>query len=82
MRFFDKTPVGRLITELTSDVEALGDVFFLPERLALLVTFFLWLSLQLRCFLAMELAVMLILMLVPVTALIVYFQQQYRQTKL
>ena len=26
-RFFDKTPVGRLITRLTSDVEALGDVF-------------------------------------------------------
>lgn len=27
VRFFDKTPVGRLITRLTSDVEALGDVF-------------------------------------------------------
>lgn len=25
--FFDRTPVGRLITRLTSDVEALGDVF-------------------------------------------------------
>ncbi|MEL6937526.1 MAG: ABC transporter transmembrane domain-containing protein, partial [Cyanobacteria bacterium J06607_17] len=27
MRFFDRTPVGRLITRLTSDVNALGDVF-------------------------------------------------------
>jgi ATP-binding cassette, subfamily B, multidrug efflux pump len=27
VRFFDRTPVGRLITRLTSDVEALGDVF-------------------------------------------------------
>ncbi len=27
MRYFDRTPVGRLITRLTSDVEALGDVF-------------------------------------------------------
>ena len=25
--FFDRTPVGRLITRLTSDVDALGDVF-------------------------------------------------------
>jgi ATP-binding cassette subfamily B protein len=27
LSFFDRTPVGRLITRLTSDVEALGDVF-------------------------------------------------------
>ena len=27
VRFFDRTPVGRLITRLTSDVDALGDVF-------------------------------------------------------
>ena len=27
MGFFDRTPVGRLITRLTSDVNALGDVF-------------------------------------------------------
>ena len=26
-RFFDRTPVGRLVTRITSDVEALGDVF-------------------------------------------------------
>ena len=27
VRFFDRTPVGKLITRLTSDVEVLGDVF-------------------------------------------------------
>ncbi len=27
MGFFDRTPVGRLITRFTSDVNALGDVF-------------------------------------------------------
>ena len=26
-KFFDRTPVGKLVTRLTSDVEALGDVF-------------------------------------------------------
>ena len=27
VRFFDRTPVGKLITRITSDVEVLGDVF-------------------------------------------------------
>lgn len=79
VRFFDKTPVGRLITRLTSDVEALGDVFStgaigivgdILSMVVIAITMF---------FLQWELALMLILMLVPVTALIVYFQQQYRQ---
>ena len=79
VRFFDRTPVGRLITRLTSDVEALGDVFStgaigivsdLVSILAIAVTMFL---------LQWQLALMLTLMLVPVTALIIYFQQQYRK---
>src|SRR4028119_1132066 len=78
-RFFDRTPVGRLITRLTSDVEALGDVFStgaigiigdLLSMLVIAITMF---------FLQWELALVLVLMLVPVTALIIYFQQQYRQ---
>jgi ATP-binding cassette subfamily B multidrug efflux pump len=71
--------VGRLITRLTSDVEALGDVFStgaigiigdILSMLVIAVTMF---------FLQWELALMLVLMLVPVTALIIYFQQQYRK---
>lgn len=78
VRFFDRTPVGRLITRLTSDVEALGDVFstgaigIIGDVLSILViaiTMF---------FLQWQLALMLVLMLLPVTALIVYFQQEYR----
>ena len=79
MRFFDRTPVGRLITRLTSDVEALGDVFstgaigILGDLLSILViaAFMFWRQWQL--------ALLLVLMLVPVTFLIVYFQQQYRK---
>ncbi len=78
-RFFDRTPVGKLVTRLTSDVEALGDVFAtgaigvfsdLISILALIVFMYLedW-----------RLASILILMLVPVTALIIYFQAQYRR---
>ena len=79
VRFFDKTPVGRLITRLTSDVEALGDVFstgaigIIGDVLSILViaiTMF---------FLQWQLALMLVLMLIPVTGLIIYFQQQYRK---
>ncbi len=77
-RFFDRTPVGKLVTRLTSDVEALGDVFAtgaigvfsdLISILALIVFMYLedW-----------RLASILILMIVPVTALIIYFQAQYR----
>jgi ATP-binding cassette subfamily B protein len=67
------------VTRITSDVEALGDVFAtgaigivsdMVYIVVLLVTVFL---------LEWKLALMLVLMLIPVTALIIYFQQQYRQ---
>ncbi|MDX2242814.1 MAG: ABC transporter ATP-binding protein [Leptolyngbyaceae cyanobacterium bins.302] len=79
MRFFDRTPVGRLITRLTSDVEALGDVFStgavgiigdLFSILVIAVTMF---------FLQWQLALLLVVMLIPVTVLIIYFQQQFRK---
>ena len=79
VRFFDRTPVGRLITRLTSDVEALGDVFStgaigiigdILSMVVIAITMF---------FLEWKLALMLVLMLLPVTALIVYFQQEYRK---
>ncbi|MBW4546593.1 MAG: ABC transporter ATP-binding protein/permease [Symplocastrum torsivum CPER-KK1] len=78
-RFFDRTPVGRLITRLTSDVEALGDVFStgaigiigdILSMVVIAVTMF---------FVQWQLALMLVLMLVPVMGLIIYFQQQYRK---
>ncbi|ELR98565.1 ABC transporter ATP-binding protein [Gloeocapsa sp. PCC 73106] len=78
-RFFDRTPVGRLITRLTSDVEALGDVFasgaigILSDLIYMLVITITIFNLEWR------LATILVLMLVPVAGLIVYFQQQYRK---
>ena len=79
VRFFDRTPVGRLITRLTSDVDALGDVFstgaigIISDLFSILVIAILMFTLQ------WKLALILVLMMVPVTALIIYFQQQYRQ---
>ncbi len=77
--FFDRTPVGKLITRIASDVEALGNVFAsgavgvvsdFVSIVAIIITIYIvnW-----------KLASILVFMLIPVTALIIYFQQQYRK---
>ena len=79
VRFFDRTPVGKLITRLTSDVEALGDVFstgaigIVNDLFSLVVVCIAMFWLQ------STLALLLMLSLIPVTALILYFQYEYRQ---
>lgn len=71
--FFDRTPVGKLITRIASDVEALGNVFAsgavgvvsdVVSIVAIVVMIYItnW-----------KLASILVFMLIPVTALIVYF---------
>jgi len=79
MGFFDRTPVGRLITRLTSDVNALGDVFS-TGAIGIVSDLFLILVLMgTMLWQEWRLGLMLIAMLLPVTALIIYFQQQYRK---
>jgi ATP-binding cassette subfamily B protein len=79
VRFFDCTPVGKLITRLTNDVESLGDVFstgavgIISDLLSMVVIVGLMFSIQ------WQLAGLLILILLPVTWLMIYFQQQYRE---
>jgi ATP-binding cassette subfamily B multidrug efflux pump len=77
--FFDRTPVGKLITRLTSDVEALGDVFAtgavgifsdLASIVVIAVVMFL---------MRWDLALLLTLLIFPMTGLIVYFQYEYRK---
>jgi ATP-binding cassette, subfamily B, multidrug efflux pump len=78
-RFFDKTPVGRLITRLTSDVEALGDVFatgaigIVSDLFSIVVIAIAMFALQ------WDLALLLVLLLVPISALIWYFQLEFRK---
>ncbi|MBE9207560.1 ABC transporter ATP-binding protein [Nostoc sp. LEGE 06077] len=79
VRFFDRTPVGKLITRLTSDVEILGDVFstgaigIVSDIFSMVVIIGIMLSIQ------WQLACLLLLILLPITWLIIYFQQQYRK---
>ena len=78
-RFFERTPVGRLVTRITSDVEALGDVFA-SGAIGVIGDLIYILTIVVVIFLRQwQLATMLLLMLIPVTSLIIYFQRQYRQ---
>lgn len=78
-RFFERTPVGRLVTRITSDVEALGDVFA-SGAIGVIGDFISILAIVITIFLRQwQLALMLVLMLIPVAGLIIYFQQQYRK---
>src|SRR4028118_2032948 len=78
VRFFDRTPVGKLMTRLTSDVEALGEVFssgaigIVSDLFSILVIAIFMFTLQ------WQLALMLVLIMIPITGVIVYFQHQYR----
>jgi len=79
VRFFDRTPVGKLITRLTSDVEALGDVFS-TGAIGILGDIFSILILAIAMFLRQwQLALLLVVMLIPVSFLIIYFQNQFRK---
>lgn len=78
-RFFDRTPVGKLITRLTSDVDALGDVFS-TGAIGIFGNLFSIIVIALTMFtLEWRLASMLIAMLIPITILTIYFQRKYRQ---
>jgi ATP-binding cassette, subfamily B, multidrug efflux pump len=77
--FFDRTPVGKLITRLTSDVEALGDVFatgavgIVSDLAAIVAIAYYMFTLR------WDLALLLIAMVIPVTGLIIYFQKEFRK---
>ncbi|WP_427159350.1 ABC transporter ATP-binding protein [Aliinostoc sp. HNIBRCY26] len=79
VRFFDRTPVGKLVTRLTSDVEVLGDVFstgaigIVSDIFSMLVIVGLMFSIQ------WQLACLLLVILIPITWLTISFQRRYRK---
>ncbi|KST68892.1 ABC transporter ATP-binding protein [Mastigocoleus testarum] len=79
VRFFDSTPVGKLITRLTSDVEVLGDVFSTGAIGIVSDIFSMLVIIGFTFYTQWQLALLLLLVLLPVSALVVYFQYQYRQ---
>jgi ATP-binding cassette subfamily B multidrug efflux pump len=77
-QFFDRTPVGKLITRITSDVEALGDVFstgavgIVSDLFTLLVVAAVMLSQR------WDLGLLLILLVLPISALVLELQRRFR----
>jgi len=77
--FFDRTPVGKLITRIANDVEALGNVFA-SGAVGVVSDFVSIVAIVVMIYLTnWKLASILVFMLIPVTVLIIYFQQQYRK---
>ena len=79
LRFHDRTPVGKLLTRLTSDVDALAEVFgsgavgVLADLVTLLVIGLTMLSIEWR------LGLLLLLSQVPVTLGVLWLQGRYRK---
>ncbi|WP_411867097.1 ABC transporter ATP-binding protein [Vulcanococcus limneticus] len=79
LRFHDRTPVGKLLTRLTSDVDALAEVFgsgavgVLADLVTLLVIAITMISIEPR------LGVLLLATQVPVTLAILWLQGRYRK---
>ncbi len=78
LRFHDKMPVGKLLTRLTSDVDALAEVFgsgavgVLADVVSLFVIGFTMIMIDLR------LGVFLLVIQIPVTYFILWLQKRYR----
>lgn len=79
VRFFDRTPVGKLITRLTSDVDALGEVFS-TGAIGIIGDMVLMFAIMVLMFAKQwQLASLLVLMLIPTALLVIYWQKRYRQ---
>ena len=79
LRFHDKMPVGKLLTRLTSDVDALSEVFgsgavgVLADFVSLIVISLTMLSID------KGLATLLLLTQIPVSYFIIWLQKRYRK---
>ncbi|MFO0118519.1 MAG: ABC transporter transmembrane domain-containing protein, partial [Cyanobium sp.] len=79
LRFHDRTPVGKLLTRLTSDVDALAEVFgsgavgVLADLVSLLVIAITMVVIEWR------LGLLLLVIQIPITAGILWLQSRYRR---
>ncbi|WP_269604998.1 ABC transporter ATP-binding protein [Prochlorococcus marinus] len=79
LRFHDKMPVGKLLTRLTSDVDALSEVFgsgavgVLADFVSLIVISVTMILIEWR------LGILLLIVQIPVTLFILWLQKRYRK---
>ncbi|TAE57073.1 MAG: ABC transporter ATP-binding protein [Nostocales cyanobacterium] len=79
INFFERTPVGKLITRLINDVESLGDVFATGAVSIFADIFSMLLIIGFMFSIQWQLAGILIFILIPVAWLIIYFQKEFRK---
>ncbi|MEN9251169.1 MAG: ABC transporter ATP-binding protein [Thermostichales cyanobacterium BF4_bins_65] len=77
-RFFDQTPVGKLITRITSDVEALGDVFSTGTIGIVSDLFTLFVTGIIMVWQRWDLGLLLIALVIPMAVLVNWLQQKFR----
>ncbi len=79
LKYHDKMPVGKLLTRLTNDVDALAEVFgsgavgVIADFVSLIVISFTMLSID------QGLAILLLLTQIPVSYFIIWLQKRYRK---
>ena len=79
LRFHDKMPVGKLLTRLTSDVDALSEVFG-SGAVGVLADFVSFIVISITMILIeWRLGLLLLIIQIPVTIFILWLQKRYRQ---
>lgn len=82
MSFFDKTPVGRSVSRLTSDVEKLSESFAGGLVLIALDLFNIIGMLVFMFYLNVKLSLSVVCFLIPIIFITFYFQRKYRSSDL
>jgi ATP-binding cassette, subfamily B, multidrug efflux pump len=78
VRYFDRTPVGRVVTRVTNDVDSLGELFASGAVTAIGDVFMLVGIVVFMLYLDWELSLVTFLALPPLTAAVVLFRRAYR----
>jgi ATP-binding cassette, subfamily B, multidrug efflux pump len=79
VRYFDRTPVGRVVTRVTNDVDSLGEVFASGAVTALGDGLMLVGIVGFMLYLDWELSLITFLALPPLTVAVVFFRRAYRR---
>ncbi|MCH2227127.1 MAG: ABC transporter ATP-binding protein/permease [Candidatus Caenarcaniphilales bacterium] len=82
MSFFDRNPIGRTVTRITSDVEQLTDSFAGGLVSVVIDIFNIFTIISFMIYINWKLCLVLIFFLIPVTITASYFQKSYRKSNL
>jgi ATP-binding cassette, subfamily B, multidrug efflux pump len=82
MSFFDKTPVGKSVSRITSDVEQLAESFAGGLAMVILDAFNIVGIFFFMFYLNYKLSILVLISIVPIVFCSIYFQEKYRKANL